>query len=112
VNQVASILFAFLLLWHPSTPAANNSCGGETAMACARCCACCMGAIPDSTPVNPLAPVQSRLSANEQFTLLMPTTTASLMLEQSSHTSTSPKAELSGSAGALPLFQRDCALLL
>jgi hypothetical protein len=44
--------------------------------------------------------------------LLLPTMTPSLQLEQSAQTSTSPQAEISFSAGAFPLFQRDCALLL
>lgn len=112
MKQIASILFAFLLLWHPSTPAANSACGGETAIACARCCACCATPISDTTPFNPLVPVQSRPDANEQVTLLLPTITASLMLEQSSQPSNPPQADLSDSVGALPLFQRDCALLL
>jgi hypothetical protein len=113
VKQIASILFAFLLLWHPSTPAAANGscCGGELAMAAARCCACC-ASTPQSFPVSPLTPVQSRPSAPEQITLLLPTFTTQLMLEQSAQSSTLPKAEFSYSAGALPLFQRDCALLL
>ena len=110
MKQIASILFAFLLVWHPSTPAASGSCGGEMAMACARCCACC-ASTPERIPV-PLAPVQSRPAATEQMTLLLPTFTTQLMLEQSARSSVPPQAEHSVSAGALPLFQRDCALLL
>ena len=80
-------------------------------MAAARCCACC-ASMPESLPAIPLAPVQSRPSATEQMTLLLPTFTTQLMLEQSARISVPPQAEFSYSAGALPLFQRDCALLL
>ena len=59
-----------------------------------------------------MAPVPSR-PANEQLTLLLPTITTSLLLEQSAQSSNlSSLAELPDSAGALPLFRRDCALLL
>jgi hypothetical protein len=61
----------------------------------------------------PVAPVQTRTATTEQLTLLLPTITASLLLEQSAETSKRPSsAEFSYSAGAVPLFQRDCALLL
>jgi hypothetical protein len=47
------------------------------------------------------------------LTLLLPTITASVMLEQSAAQSSSlSPAEISYSAGAVPLFQRNCALLL
>lgn len=111
MKTVVSILFAFLLLWHPSTSATNGSCGGDLAFTCARCC-CCATTPSDSAPANPLVPVQSRLEANEQLTLLLPTITASLLLEQSAQTSVPPQTELPDSVGTLPLFQRDCALLL
>jgi hypothetical protein len=111
LKTVASILFAFLLLWHPSTAATSGNCGGDLALACARCC-CCTTAPAESNSTNPLAPVPSRPAAPEQLTLLLPTITSSLLLEQSSQTSNPSQAELSNSAGALPLFQRDCALLL
>jgi hypothetical protein len=70
VKSVASILFAFLLLWHPSKPAAKGTCGGEMAMACAGCGGSCASA-PEFI-LFPLAPVQSRPAWNEQTTLLAP----------------------------------------
>jgi len=111
VKSVASILFAFLLLWHPATIAGvRANCGGDVAITCGGCC-CCRPA-PASDTSTPMAPVQSR-PTTEQLTLLLPTITASLLLEQSAETSKSPSlAEHSDSAGALPLFRRDCALLL
>jgi hypothetical protein len=82
------------------------------AFTCVGCCACCVQQSNSNLP-NPAAPVPSRPAANEQLTLLLPTITASLLLEQSSQTSNpSSSAEPFDSAGALPLFQRDCALLL
>jgi hypothetical protein len=67
----------------------------------------------NSDPVTPVAPVPSRPAANEQLTLHLPTITTRLLLEQSAESSKVPSsAEFSYSAGALPLFQRDCALLL
>jgi hypothetical protein len=110
LKAAASILFAFLLLWHPATTAnAAGTFRGGVAITCAGCCCC---PAPASESSNPLAPVPSR-PATEQLTLLLPTITASVLLEQlaqSSHISS--LAEFSYSAGALPLFRRDCALLL
>jgi hypothetical protein len=110
VKAAVTILFAFLLLWHPATPVAGGACGGDMAFTCAGCC-CCPAPVSDSS--IPVAPVQSRTATTEQVTLLLPTITARLLLEQSAETSKiSSSAEFSYSAGALPLFQRDCALLL
>jgi hypothetical protein len=80
------------------------------AITCGGCC-CCPAPVTDSS--IPVAPVQSRTATPEQLTLLLPTITTSLLLDQSAETSKLPSsAEFSYSAGALPLFQRDCALLL
>lgn len=100
------------MLWHPATPAGTGgACGGDFAITCGGCC-CCV-APSTSDPVPPVAPVPSRSAANEQLTLLLPTITTSLLLEQSAESSKIPPlAEFSYSAGALQLFQRDCALLL
>jgi hypothetical protein len=109
VKAVASILFAFLLLWHPTTSDAGGACGSDLTIACATCCCAPRGA---SIPSVPLAPVQSRAAATEQLTLLAPTFNTSLQAEQAAKLPTIPPAEFSCSAGAVPLFQRDCALLL
>jgi hypothetical protein len=108
VKAAVSILFAFLLLWLPSEQAAGAR-GGAAAVECGGCCCCPRDA---SLPTSPLAPVPSRPAATEQLTLLLPTFSASLQLEQSANSSIVPQAEISCSAGAIPLFQRDCALLL
>jgi len=113
VKAAAFILFSFLMLWQPAAPAGTGGCcARDMAIVFDSCCACCV-APSNSNPTTPVAPVQSRPATTEQLTLLLPTITASLLLEQSAETSKLPSsAEFSYSAGALPLFQRDCALLL
>ena len=109
MKAVASILFAFLLLWHPSTSEAGGACGGDMTITCASCCCAARDA---SVPSIPLGPVQSRSAETEQLTLLLPTVSASFSLEQSAQVLIPPQAELCYSVAAVPLFRRDCALLL
>lgn len=48
----------------------------------------------------------------EGVTLLLPTVAGEILLERSSSNLSLPEAESSCSAGVVPLFRRDCALLI
>jgi hypothetical protein len=109
MKAVAAILFAFFVVWQPlrATPA-NANCCGVAVVACVSCCC----APQNSEAPKPVAPVPIRPATQESVTLLLPTVAGEILLERSSPDFTFPDAESSISAGAIPLFQRDCALLI
>jgi hypothetical protein len=109
VKAIAAILFAFFLVWQPlrATPA-NANCCGVAVVACVSCC--CAPKSPEAP--KPAAPVPTRPATQESVTLLLPTVAGEILLERSSPNFSFPDAEPSFSAGAVPLFQRDCALLI
>jgi len=109
VKAVAAILFSFFLVWQPlSATPAKAKCCGVAAVNCASCC--CAPANPEAP--KPSAPVPTRPMTQEGVTLLLPTVAGEILLERSSSNFPPPLAESSFSAGALPLFRRDCALLI
>jgi hypothetical protein len=109
MKAVAAIVFAFFMVWQPlsATPAKANCCGGPV-LASVSCC--CARPIPDAP--KPSAPVPTRQAMQEGVTLLLPTVAGEILLERSSSNFVLSEAESSISAGALPLFRRDCALLI
>jgi hypothetical protein len=110
VKAVAAILLTFFMVWQPlsATPAKASCCGG-TVLLSASCC--CAKVIPDAP--KPSAPVPTRPATTQESVLpLLPTVAGEILLDRAPSNSSIPKAERSVSAGALPLFQRDCALLI
>jgi hypothetical protein len=112
LKTVGAILFAFFVVWQPLTasPAKAAGCCGNPALACAVCP--CEAKAPVSESPKPAAPIPSRTVSQEPVTLLLPTVSGEILLEKSSSPSVIPQAALSCAAGAVPLFRRDCALLI
>jgi hypothetical protein len=107
LKTVAIILFAFFMVWQPVTakPEKAKCCGPNvTAPAC-----CCVQRAPAEP--KPVAPVPSRAATSEQITLLLPTI-SKVILDQQSLPSVDSTAASSQAAGVIPLFRRDCAILI
>jgi hypothetical protein len=108
LKTVAAILFAFFMVWQPVTAKP------EKAKCCAMPeinCAACPCVQPAPVEPKPIAPVQSRSAAPEQITLLLPTVSG-IVLEREVLPSVDSLAASSKAAGAIPLFRRDCAILI
>src|SRR5947207_1788943 len=97
------------MVWQPATATtAKKNCCGAQALTCAGCC--CVE--KTAAEPKPLAPLPTRVVSQEPITLILPTVSESLLLDRSSSTASLAEAEFSISTGALPLFRRDCALLI
>jgi hypothetical protein len=113
VKTFAAILFAWLLVWSggiaPAASAASD-CGDKVAMTCAGCC-CCPREV--SAPENPLAPVPARpANPAQSMLLLLPTLANDVVLDRAEILSSDLMPERRASAEAIPLFRRDCVLLI
>ena len=109
MKTVAAILFAFFMVWQPASARPEKAkCCGVPEVTCAACC--CVQRAPVSEP-RPVAPVQSRSAAPEQITLFLPTVSAVVLEETVPLSHLSDAASLQA-AGAIPLFRRDCAILI
>lgn len=109
MKALAAIIFAFFMVWQPLTakPAkATNSCGALEL----NCVSCCCAARPPAEP-KPVAPVQSRSGGPEQMTLLLPTI-SKVVLDEKILPPIVFDAACLDAAGAIPLFRRDCAILI
>ena len=109
MKAVAAIIFAFFMVWQPltATPVKASGGCGPRELNCVSCC--CAARTPAES--KPVAPVQSRPVAPEQIQLFLPTVSA-VILEQESLPSNDCEAAPSQAAGAIPLFRRDCAILI
>jgi hypothetical protein len=108
VKALAAIIFSFFMVWQPLTAKpVSGKCCGVPEINCASCC--CM-ARPSAEP-KPVAPVQTRSAMLEQITWLLPTVSA-VVLEEKTSSSIDSEAAASKAAGVIPLFRRDCAILI
>jgi hypothetical protein len=109
VKTLAAIIFAFFMVWQPLTakPAkATNACGALEL----NCVSCCCAARPPVEP-KPVTPVQTRSATLEQMTLLLPTV-SKVVLDEKTVSPIVFEAACLDAAGAIPLFRRDCAILI
>jgi hypothetical protein len=114
VKAFAAILFAWMLVWSEgAAPSPQMKCADDQpSMSCAGCCCCAREASTPSTQ-TPLAPVPSRPANAAQFALLLlPTIRGEIILDRAAQIFPASKPEVFASGGAVPLFQRDCAILI
>jgi hypothetical protein len=110
LKALAAILFAFFVVWQPATAKPEKvKCCGIPQVTCVSAC-CCVQRAPVSEP-RPVAPLQTRSIATEQINLQLPTVSA-VVLEETNSAPFPSHPAFRKAAGAIPLFRRDCAILI
>jgi hypothetical protein len=114
MKRLLAALSCMLLLGQMFAAESSLTCAAPTARACACCCRnmkmkCCA---TESGSRSQLPAIPARASAQNQLPILALTAWAftSTQLESLQHNLSS--TDLSSAASAVPIFQRDCAILI
>jgi hypothetical protein len=111
MKRAAAIILSLTLLWLQVLATAQTLSSSVAAAACG-CCSgkkiCCC--VEESAPISVPTPVATAPTASIDFTAVIPKLVAWLLPEPAPAIVSS--SDNSASTLAVPLFQRDCALLI